>query len=124
MARNMSFALTIEQFKARTQTVTHRLGWWFLKPGDIVCGVKKTMSLKRGEKLKPLGMIRIISRRQEPLDTITQEDVVAEGFPNLTPSEFVSMLVAHCSVTPARIFNRIEFEYLENDIGGIDGSNL
>ena len=114
MPRNMSFALTTEQFKARTQTMTSRLGWYFLRPGDIVCGVEKTMSLKRGEKLKPLGMIRIISRHHETLTCLTQEDVAAEGFPNLTTAEFVSMLVAHCGVTPARIFNRIEFEYLED----------
>ena len=48
MARNMSFALTTEQFKARTKTVTRRFGWWFLKPGDVVRGVEKAMGLKPG----------------------------------------------------------------------------
>ena len=115
MPRNMSFALTIEQFKARTQTVTRRLGWYFLKPGDIVCGVEKTQGLKLGEKLRPLGYIRIISIRREPLNIITQEDVTAEGFPNLTVDEFVAMLVSHYKVTPDRFFNRIEFEHLEDD---------
>ena len=115
MARNMSFALTTEQFKARTKTVTRRLGWDFLEPGDIVRGVEKTQGLKLGEKLKPLGFIRIISMRQEPLDAITQEDVVAEGFPNLNVDEFVAMLVAHYNVTPDRFFNRIEFEHLEKE---------
>ena len=114
MARNMSFALTTEQFRARTKTVTRRLGWYFLKPGDIVRGVEKTMGLKRWEKLKPLGFIRIISTQQEPLDAITQEDVVAEGFPGWTPGQFVALLVAHYDVTPDKIVNRIEFEYLED----------
>ena len=115
MARNMSFALTTKQFKARTKTVTRRLGWYFLKPGDIVRGVEKTMGLKLGEKLKPLGYIRIVSIRREPLNTITQEDVIAEGFPKLTTDEFMAMLVAHYRVTPDRFFNRIEFEHLEDD---------
>ena len=115
MARTMSFALTIEQFKARTQTVTHRFGWWFLKPGDIICGVEHTMSLKRGEKLKPLGMIRIIKSSPNPLSNLMQEDVVAEGFPNLTVAEFSAMLIAQYRVTPDRFFNRIEFEYIEDN---------
>ena len=115
MARNMSFALTKEQFKARTKTVTRRLGWYFLKPGDIVRGVEKTQGLKLGEKLKPLGYIRILSTRQERIDAITQEDVTAEGFSNLTVAEFVAMLVAHYNVTPDRFFNRIEFEHLVCD---------
>ena len=44
-----------------------------------------------------------------------QEDVVAEGFPNLTVDEFSAMLVAHYNVTPDRFFNRIEFEHLEKE---------
>ncbi len=112
MARNMSFALTTEQFKARTKTVTRRFGWWFLKPGDVVRGVEKAMGLKPGEKIKPLGMIRVCSTRSEPLDAITQDDVVREGFPNWTPEQFVSMLVEHYGVSPTAKVNRIEFEYL------------
>lgn len=112
MARNMSFALTTAQFKARTKTVTRRFGWWFLKPGDIVRGVEKSMGLKQGEKIKPLGLVRIISIRSEPLDAITQDDVAKEGFPQWTPRQFVSMLVDHYGVFPSAIVNRIEFEYL------------
>lgn len=112
MARNMSFALTTEQFKARRKSVTRRFGWWFLKPGDIVCGVEKTMGLKLGEKLKPLGMIRIVSTRSEPLNAITQDEVINEGFPQCTPQQFVSMLADHYGVPPTAAVNRIEFEYL------------
>ncbi len=39
----MSSAMTTEQFKAKTKTVTRRLGWWFLEPGDYVMGVVKAM---------------------------------------------------------------------------------
>lgn len=71
MPRNMSFAMTTGQFKARTKTVTRRFGWWFLKPGDVVRGVEKAMGLKKGEKVKALSLIRIVAARPEPLNAIT-----------------------------------------------------
>lgn len=70
------------------------------------------MGLGRGEKIKPLGMIRVITTRAEPFDTITQEDVVREGFPEWTPEQFVAMLVDHYGVSPCDDVNRIEFEYV------------
>lgn len=112
MARNMSFAITTEQFKAGTKTVTRRFGWWFLKPGDVVRAVVKGMGLKPGEKIQPLGMIRILSVRSEPLNAITQIDVIREGFPSWTPEQFVSMLVEHYRVLPTTVVNRIEFEHI------------
>ncbi len=112
MPRNMSFTLTIEQFKNRTKTVTRRFGWLFLQPGDIVCGVEKSMGFKKGEKIKRLGEIRIISTRREPLNEITKEDCVKEGFPDLTPSEFVDMIVKHYNCSRFDTINRIEFEYV------------
>lgn len=112
MPRNMSFAMTTDQFKNRTKDVTRRFGWWFLKPGDEVLGVEKAMGLKKGEKVKPLGMIRIISTRPVPLNAITPDDVVREGFPGWTPEQFVKMLVSHYRVKEDQIINRIEFEYI------------
>ena len=114
MPRNMSFALTTEQFKARTKTVTRRFGWRFLKPGDIVYGVEKAMGLKKGEKIKHLGLIRIVSIRSEPLCFITVEDCKKEGFPEMDPSDFVEMLRGHYGpkITDLTLVNRIEFEYI------------
>jgi hypothetical protein len=110
--RNMSFAMTTEQFRARTKRVTRRFGWWFLRPGDVVNGVERAMGLKRGEKITSLGPIRIVSTRAEPLNAITPEDVALEGFPDWTPEQFVSMLVGHYKVDPTKTVNRIEFEYI------------
>lgn len=112
MPRNMSFAMTTEQFKSRTKDVTRRFGWSFLKPGDVVCGVEKAMGLKAGEKIKRLGMIKIVTVRSEPLNAITPADVKREGFPDWTPDQFVQMLVDHYKVDPAAVINRIEFSYL------------
>lgn len=108
----MSFAMTTEQFKNKTKTVTRRFGWYFLKPGDVVMGVEKAMGLKKGEKIKQLGLIQIMSVWQEPLYKITRKDVAKEGFPNWGPKEFIEMLVKHYNVGPGDMVNRIEFKYL------------
>lgn len=115
MPRNMSFALTTEQFKKKTKTVTRRFGWSFLKPGDVVCGVEKAMGLKKGEKIKKLGLIKIISVHEECLCDITQADCVREGFPEMTPDQFIGFLISHDKTgdtNPMSVVNRIEFEYL------------
>jgi hypothetical protein len=112
MPRNMSFAMTTEQFKARTKTVTRRFGWWFLKPSDVVCGVEKGMGLKKGEKVVKLGLIEIVSTRCMPLCVISADDCVKEGFPEFTPEQFVAMLQKHYGCSPSDPVNRIEFIYL------------
>ena len=112
MPRNMSFALTTNQFKNRTKTVTRRFGWDFLKPGDIVCGVEKAMGLKKGDKIKKLGLIRILSIRREPLNVITPEDVAKEGFPDCSVEDFINMICSHYKCDSEININRIEFEYI------------
>lgn len=113
MPRNMSFAMTKEQIRTRTKTQTRRFGWWFLKPGDILNGVEKGMGLKKGEKIVRLCQIRVVRVQTEPLNAISQEDVIAEGFPDWTPEQFVQMLVDHYKIEPDKICNVITFEYLE-----------
>lgn len=114
MPRNMSFAMTTHQIQNRTKNVTRRFGWWFLKPGDQVQPVRKAMGLKPGEKIQKLGgLIQIKSVRHEPLNSITQEDVIREGFPEWTPNDFVTMLIEHYKIEPDKIVNRIEFEYVD-----------
>ncbi len=115
MPRNMSFAMTTDQIRARTKTVTRRFGWRFLKPGDQVRAVVKSMGLKKGEKVQPLAMLRIASVSLEPLNAITPDDVIKEGFPDWTPEQFVQMLVDHYKVDPGAEINRIEFEYCGAD---------
>ena len=91
MPRNMSFMLTTNQIKNRTKTVTRRLGWWFLKPGDVVNACEKCMGLKRGEKVKKLCQIQIASTRPEPLNKVTSSECKKEGLPELTPTEFIKL---------------------------------
>lgn len=111
--RNMSFMLTTEQFKDRSKTVTRRLGWSFLKPGDRVMGVKKAMGLKKGEAMERLGPIEIVSVSREELQVITDADAAREGFPKMTGREFVEMFCEHMQTHPSVLVNRIEFRYLD-----------
>lgn len=110
--KNISFSITTEQFKNRTKTVTRRLGWKTLKPGQHLMGCKKCMGLKPGEKIEKLGEIRIVSVRQEPLHAVTTADCVKEGFPGMCGAEFVEMFCRemHCEIDTT--VTRIEFEYV------------
>lgn len=113
MARNMSFMLTTQQVLAQTKDVTRRVGWWNLKPGDHLNAVEKGMGLKRGQKVVKLCRIEVVSIRHEQLDAITPADVVREGFPEMTPLQFIEMFCeTHQGCTPATIVNRIEYKYL------------
>jgi hypothetical protein len=113
--RNMSFSATKEQFRARTKDVTRRLGWASLQPGQVVMAVEKAQGLKKGEKVKRLGPIRILKVWAEPLDVIDQEECRREGFPDRTPAQFVQFFCEFNGCTPATMVNRIEFEYLDEE---------
>ena len=112
MPRNMSFMLTTEQVRNKTKTVTRRLGWWFLKAGDIVNAVEKGQGLKKGEKVKRIYQIRILRSGGEELTSIDKEECIKEGFPEMNPEEFVEMFCKHNKCKPVDCVNRIEFEYL------------
>jgi len=112
MPRMMSFSLTTEQVRRREKTVTRRVGWAFLKPGDILQAVEKAQGLKKGEKVKRICLIRVVSRRKEPLNKITAADCILEGFPEMSPREFVNMFCAANKCKPHKGVNRIEFEYI------------
>jgi len=68
--------------------------------------------LKAGESIERLGLIRIISTRWEPLNAITQDDVIREGLPDWTPDQFIKMLVNHYRISPDKPVNRIEFKHV------------
>lgn len=112
MPRNMSFMLTKDQMYAGTKRVTRRLGWWGLKAGDVVNAVEKGMGLKKGEKVRVIRQIKIVSVRQQRLDRITADDCALEGFPGMQPDAFITMFCKHNRCGPGTVVNRIEFEPL------------
>ena len=116
MPRNMSFALTTKQVKQKTKTITRRQGWSFLKVDDLLQPVEKGMGLKKGEKVKKIGgLIRVVSIRKEPINKIRKPDVIKEGFPELTPKEFVQMYCKCNKVNEEDLCNRIVFEYITGE---------
>jgi len=110
----MSFALTTDQIRQRKKTVTRRLGWEFLKPGDLLQPIVKGQGLKKGETVERIGdPIRVVNVSRVQLNTITPQDVYREGFPQMTVGEFVKMFKkSHRGCRVVSIVTRIEFEYI------------
>jgi hypothetical protein len=111
----MSFALTTAQILNRTKTVTRRLGWQNLKPGELFWAVEKCMGLKPGEKQKRLCLLRCVKNDAVVLDgpTLTPADVEREGFPGGDPIDFAAMFCRHMRCDRSATVQRIEFEYVD-----------
>ena len=118
MTQNISFSLTAGQVKAREKTVTRRLGWWNLQPGTILNGIERE---EGGKKARKICTIRIVSVRMEPLDSMVEDQLYGqrecqlEGFPDMSPEEYVRMRIKHHGAIPNKICNRIYFEYLDEE---------
>lgn len=104
---------TKQQVRDGSKDVTRRLGWWFLKPDDRVMLVEQAMGIPKGEKIKRIRPVEIVSTRPEPLNAITQEEVDREGFPDMTPKEFVEWFSGAMRCPEDEVVNRIEWDYLE-----------
>lgn len=111
----MSFWLTRRPYREGTKDVTRRLGWENAEAGDHFLAIEKGQGLKRGEKQVVMGENIVVSARRERLDAIDQSDVVREGFPDMTPAEFVAFFCKANSCKPDTIVTRIEFRKLLND---------
>jgi len=110
--RNMSFSATIEQVRNGTKTVTRRLGWKFLKPGDTVMACVKCQGLKKGEKVEKIRPVRITKVRREKLQRIPKNDLTLEGFPDMSKWGFIDMF---CKMNKCERWDevtRIEFKYI------------
>lgn len=119
--RNISFALTTEQFRNRSKRVSRRVGWEFLEGGEQLRGVVKSQGLKKGEHPVPLGVIYVDLAHRERLDRMTDDleygrrEVILEGFPDMTPAEFVAMFCAHNKIRPIDRITRIAYSYIETN---------
>lgn len=115
--RNMSFALTTRQIVDGSKTVTRRLGWLKTKRHDWIQPVRKCMGLRPGEKIEKIMVpIMVRSARREPLCLMIDDpaygrlECVAEGFPDMSPEEFVEMFCdTHRGCLPHTVVTRIEF---------------
>lgn len=121
MPRQMRFKLTRDQILNRTQTVTRRTGWTFLKTDDIVDAYVNDLR-RTGEVFTGLFVfgeqIRVVSVRTEPLSRMEQteygdREAKLEGFPHMTGAEFVTMYCKAQGGQPSQEVTRIEFEYFD-----------
>lgn len=119
--RNMSFALTTEQIKNESKTVTRQFGWLTLKVGDRLRPVLKCMGIRKGEKQERLLIdgrcIEVVKVGEEPLSIMSQEDCIKEGFPDMTPQQFTDMIIKHygSKINKFSRMTRIEFKYIDED---------
>ena len=114
----MSCSLTVDEVLARTKTVTrrHLATWSGLSPGDHLTLIEKGMGLAKGEKQVVLDVVEVVSSLLVPLWPITRAEVNAEGFPEMSPNEFVEFwLISHGldGADPQQtLVRRIEWRYL------------
>lgn len=113
--RNISFSLTTPQFLDLSKDVTRRLAWLKLKPGDALMACEKCQGIKPGENVVKLGEIVVMSASRERPDLMLTDaaygasEVIREGFPDMTPAQFVEMFCKHNKCEPATIITRIAF---------------
>lgn len=125
--RNISNTLTILQMRARSKAVTRRLGWDFLRTGDLLMSCEKCQGLGPGGKLVRITPIVVVGNRHEPLNRMIKEtaygaqEAALEGFPELSGAEFAKMFCGHMGCDPGQMVNRIEYRFIP---GGFDYARL
>ena len=120
--RRMAFSHTAPQVLDRSKTVTRRTGWRYLKPGDLVEAVEKSRGLKKGERARTLGVLKIVSVRVEPLSRLVtdgryaEDELPREGFPCWSRDDFIAMFLRVNGLKSTAVaVTRIEFEYVQAD---------
>ena len=120
--RRMAFSHTSPQILDRSKTVTRRTGWRYLKPGDLIEAVEKSRGLKKGERVRVLGVLRVVSVRFEPLSKLVtdaryaEDELPREGFPCWSRDDFIAMFLrVNALKSTAVTVTRIEFEYVRAD---------
>jgi hypothetical protein len=66
-----------------------------------------------------MGQHRFTDLRWEPLRRMIddpeygKQEVILEGFPEMTPQQFVDMYCQHNKCTPDKVVHRMAFEYID-----------
>lgn len=113
MPRLISASLTEQAVVDRSKTVTRRLGWLFVNVGDRLTVCRKVMGRRRGEPLVRLAEVEVIDVRREPLNAITPDDVIKEGFPGQTVTQFIAYFRLHMKCNSDTEVTRIEWRYID-----------
>jgi hypothetical protein len=117
--RNISFSLTTPQVRAGTKDITRRDGWATLKPGTRLMACEKCQGLGKGGKIVKIREIEVLSVEREQLREIVERpmrgprsECEREGFPDMTPTDFMWMFCKNMGVVPDDYVTRIEFTYV------------
>jgi hypothetical protein len=120
--RLMSVSLTEDAVRARTKTVTRRLGWLMLKPGDRLQLCRKVMGRRKGEPLERICVVEVVAVRRERLGLLLDSphygraEVVAEGFAGWNPLQFADFFCrTHKGCSALTEVTRIEWRYVDED---------
>lgn len=119
MSRLMSVSLTETAVVERRKTVTRRLGWKFLKPGDRLTLCRKVMGRKPGEPLVRLAEVEVVSVRREPLWDMPQADIALEAVPHTlgwSASDWVEWYGYAMRCRLSTEVTRIEWRYLPEPV--------
>ena len=115
--RLMSFSATWPQILDGSKTVTRRLGWAHLKPGERFQAIQKGQGLKKGERVVRGPVLECVSNDPENLFQVgylhDDHETAREGFPEMTPRQFVEMFKELNKCKSSQSVNRIEFKYVE-----------
>lgn len=118
--RLMSFGLTTDQVRARTKTVTRRLGWMHVPHGAMLRPVVKAQGIPKGGKVEiidPAWFITVVMRHREPLNQIAKvpaygaAEMILEGFPGMDPRDFIGMFCGANKCDPDVWVTRVRFVY-------------
>jgi hypothetical protein len=110
--------MSVGAVRDQTKTVTRRHvdTWRNLKPGDRLTLIEKGMGLPAGTKQVVLAEVEIVSNTCELLYLMTDEECVAEGFPDMTWPQFIRFWCdSHRIGRPCPydyLVRRIEWRYL------------
>ena len=88
----------------------------------VVEAVEKSRGLKKGERARTLGVLKIVSVRVEPLSRLVtdgryaEDELPREGFPCWSRDDFIAMFLRVNSLKSTAVkVTRIEFEYVQAD---------
>lgn len=115
----MSVAMTADAVIERRKTVTRRVGWLMLRPGDTLTLCRKVQGRRKGEPLERLAEVEVVRVDREHLSNLTHfpdygaREVGLEGFPGMDPARFVlDYFVDAQGMDPDDLVTRIEWAYL------------
>ena len=90
-------------------------GWTFRNPGDRLTLCRTVRGRRPGEPLVRIAEVQVVSVRRERLGDITADELAREGFPGMTPEEFVDrVFVTAQRIRPDDLVTRIEWVYIDD----------